>query len=59
MEDAVSAAETITANSGSNLAIALRVLPRERRRDMHVFYAFCRVVDDLADEPGLPMQERR
>lgn len=52
-------AEEITAASGSNLALALRVLPRGRRNDMRVFYAFCRVVDDLADEPGLPIEVRR
>ena len=52
-------AEAITAASGSNLALALRVLPRGRRRDMRVFYAFCRLVDDLADEPGLPLQQRQ
>jgi 15-cis-phytoene synthase len=51
-------AEAITAASGSNLALALRVLPYGRRNDMRVFYAFCRVVDDLADEPGLPMESR-
>ncbi len=53
LEDAASAA------SSSNLALALRVLPQSRRRDMCVFYAFCREVDDLADEPGLSMEERR
>ena len=53
------AAEAITAASGSNLALALRVLPQARRRDMRVFYAFCRQVDDLADEPGLPYEVRR
>lgn len=48
-----------SAASGSNLALALRVLPQSRRRDMRVFYAFCREVDDLADEPGLSVEERR
>jgi len=43
----------IVRRSGSNLAFALAVLPREKRDDMRVFYAFCRVADDLADEPGL------
>jgi len=52
-------AEAITAASGSNLALALRVLPHGRRNAMRVFYAFCRVVDDLADEPALPMERRR
>lgn len=26
---------------------------------MGVFYAFCRVIDDLADDPDLPIEERR
>jgi phytoene synthase len=55
----IQAAEEVTAASGSNLALALRVLPQSRRRDMRVFYAFCREVDDLADEPGLPLEKRR
>lgn len=52
-------AREIVRRSGSNLAFALSVLPRDVRRDMEVFYAFCRVVDDLADEPGLSDRERR
>lgn len=52
-------AQQLTAASGSNLALALRVLPQARRRDMRIFYAFCRIVDDLADEPDLPLEARR
>jgi len=52
-------AEAITKASKSNLAMALIVLPRERRRDMTVFYAFCRIVDDIADEPSIPPEQRR
>ncbi|MDF2374958.1 MAG: phytoene/squalene synthase family protein [Verrucomicrobiales bacterium] len=48
----------IVRRSGSNLAFALAVLPREKRDDMRVFYAFCRVADDLADEPGLSEEVR-
>ena len=55
----IASAEQLTAASGSNLALALRVLPQARRRDMRVFYAFCRIVDDLADEPDLPIEARR
>lgn len=49
----------IVRRSGSNLAFALAVLPRHKREDMGIFYAFCRVVDDLADDPDLPMELRR
>jgi phytoene synthase len=48
----VSDAEVITKASKSNLALAFIALPPERRHDMNVFYAFCRIVDDLADEQG-------
>jgi len=47
----VSVASAITRNAKSNLAFALKILPRERRDDMVVFYAFCRTMDDLADAP--------
>jgi len=45
-------AETITRSSKSNLALAFIALPPERRRDITTFYAFCRMIDDIADEPG-------
>lgn len=30
----------------------MRLLPRARREGMRALYAFCRLVDDIADEPG-------
>lgn len=42
----------------SNLAFALGCLPRERKRDMITFYAFCRVVDDIADDPAAGEEEK-
>ena len=45
-------AEKITRASKSNLALAFAALPKERRRDMSTFYAFCRLVDDIVDEPA-------
>ena len=50
--------QEITRRSRSNLAFALACLPAKRRRDMVSFYAFCRVVDDIADDPGKPAAER-
>jgi 15-cis-phytoene synthase len=50
--------QKILAQSGSNLAFALAPLPVERRADMQRFYAFCRVVDDIVDEPGPTRAER-
>lgn len=52
-------AAEIVRRSRSNLAFALACLPKQRRDDMYIFYAFCRVVDDLADDEGIPPVERR
>ncbi len=47
------AASEITKKSKSNLALAFVSLGKERRRDMTVFYAFCRVIDDISDTTEL------
>jgi len=52
-------AATITRQSKSNLALAFISLGRERKRDITVFYAFCRVIDDIADSSELHVVERR
>lgn len=51
-------ADTITRNAKSNLAFTLVDLPEERRRNMARLYAFCRIVDDVVDEPGMNSEER-
>jgi phytoene synthase len=50
-------AATITRQSKSNLALAFVSLGRERKRDITIFYAFCRVVDDIADSAELSVIE--
>src|SRR5215475_8171536 len=52
-------AATITRQSKSNLALAFVSLGRERKRDITIFYAFCRVVDDIADSAELSGIEKR
>ena len=52
-------AATITRRSKSNLALAFVSLGRERKRDITIFYAFCRVVDDIADSSELSVIEKR
>ncbi len=52
------AAAAIVRKSRSNLAFALASLPEERREDMYAFYAFCRIVDDIADDEGIPVADR-
>lgn len=51
-------AEDITRKAKSNLAIALTCLSKERQADMVTFYAFCRTIDDIADDSNLPDEEK-
>ena len=49
----------ITQRSASNLALAFVLLPREKRNGMSALYAFCREVDDVADDESIPVDVRR
>jgi len=56
-EKTPSAAE-ITQASKSNLAFAFMSLGKTQRRDITVFYAFCRLIDDIADASTLSTEEK-
>ena len=58
MQTNPSSAEQITRASKSNLALAFVSLGAERRRDITIFYAFCRLIDDIADSAELPADEK-
>jgi len=51
--------QAITQKSASNLALAFILLPKNRRDAMSALYAFCREVDDVADEDQAPAEKRR
>jgi squalene synthase HpnD len=51
--------DAITQSAKSNLALAFAALPPAERRGMSIFYAFCRVVDDVADSTELPLEEKQ
>ena len=42
----------IVKNSGSSFYYAMAMLPKAKREAMYTVYAFCRIVDDIADEPN-------
>jgi len=50
---------TITRKSASNLALAFVLLPKAKRDGMSALYAFCREVDDVADDDAVPVEQRR
>lgn len=59
-EDAarLQARETVK-KSGTSFAAGMAILPRPRREAMHAIYAFCREVDDIADDPAMSGAEKR
>lgn len=42
----------LTRSSGTSFYHAFRILPAEKRQALYALYAFCRVVDDCADDAG-------
>ena len=52
VEHAHARVREIVAASGSSFFWAMRLLPKARRRAIFAVYAFCRQVDDIADNDG-------
>jgi len=50
---------SIVKRSGTSFYWAMRLLPKFKREAIFAVYAFCREVDDVADEPGTPGEKMR
>ena len=48
---------TVVNASGSSFSLGMKILPKVRRQAMFAIYAFCREVDDVADEDGDPQDK--
>jgi phytoene synthase len=46
------AVEAIVRAAGTSFHRGMAILPPDRRHAMYAIYAFCRIVDDIVDEPG-------
>ena len=49
--------EALVRRAGTSFYRGMKVLAADRRAAMYAIYAFCRMVDDVADEPG-PLGEK-
>jgi len=58
LPDALAHVRAVVERSGTSFGLGMRILPPERRAAMHAIYAFCREIDDIADEPA-PLEEKR
>jgi phytoene synthase len=50
--------QRIVRASGTSFYRGMRILPPDRRAAMYAIYAFCRLVDDIADEEA-PLEDKR
>jgi len=51
--------EGLVRQAGSSFYWAMRRLPPQKRQALYAIYAFCREVDDIADEPGMMDDKQR
>lgn len=58
LEQARAHARETVERSGTSFAAGMRILSRPRRDAMHAIYAFCREVDDIADDES-PLEQKR
>src|SRR5438477_10743115 len=56
---AYSVCRGITRSQAKNFYYGFLVLPRRKRQALSAVYAFMRRCDDIADDPSLPVRDRR
>jgi len=59
LDEAREEVHRIVANARTSFQAGMRILPPPRREAMYAIYAFCREVDDIADEPAPDEEKRR
>ncbi len=52
LKDAYDYCEALMRKRESNFSLGFQFLPEDKKRAIHVVYAFCRFVDDVSDEVG-------
>ena len=58
LDAAYAECRAIAHKHGANFSVGFRFLPKAKRRAVYAAYAFCRVADDIADEPGVDKSQR-
>jgi hydroxysqualene synthase len=58
LAEAYAFCERLAREHYENFPVASRLLPARMRPHIAAIYAFARIADDIADEPGLPDEER-
>jgi squalene synthase HpnD len=56
--EAIEHVKRVVKASGTSFSMGMKILPEEPRNAMYAVYAFCREIDDIADEPGEEAEKR-
>ncbi len=48
--DVIRYARDVVTHSGTSFRLGMKILPKDRRNAMYAVYAYCREIDDIADE---------
>lgn len=56
--EAIEHVKKVVADSGTSFSLGMKILPEQPRNAMYAVYAFCREIDDIADEPGEEAEKR-
>ncbi len=58
IDDAYAQCRAIAHKHGANFSVGFRFLPPAKRRAVYAAYAYCRVADDISDDPGAEIAQR-
>lgn len=58
IDEAYRLCRSIAHKHGANFSVGFRFLPKAKRRAVYAAYAYCRVADDIADDPGQNIAQR-
>lgn len=58
IDEAYRYCEQLAFSHYENFPVASRFIPRDKRKHVAAVYAFARIADDFADEPGLTQEDR-
>lgn len=58
IDEAYDYCRAIAHKHGANFSVGFRFLPKAKRRAVYAAYAYCRVADDIADDPGHHIAQR-
>ncbi len=58
-QDTCASSRQVSARKASNFALGFLGMEKSRAKDLEIFYAYCRILDDISDDVAAGMGEKR